>query len=124
MAAVLDLRQKQRAVTEYLVCENETVGNIRKPLQKVYGDDAMDRSTVGRCAKLLSGKSGHADIDDLLHSGRPQSAHTDTIVESVNNMIVADRRVTVKQLSLQLDIGEASVCRILEKLGYTKVCAR
>jgi hypothetical protein len=39
-------------------------------------------------------------------------------------MIMADRCVTVKQLSLQLDIGEASVCRILEKLGYTKVCAR
>jgi hypothetical protein len=63
------------------------VGNIHKRLQKVYGDDAVDRSTVGRWAKRLSGKSGHADIHDLPRSGRPQSAHTDTIAERANNMI-------------------------------------
>jgi histone-lysine N-methyltransferase SETMAR len=39
-------------------------------------------------------------------------------------MIMADRRITVKQLSLRLDIAEASVCRILEQLGFSKVCAR
>jgi hypothetical protein len=48
-------------------------------LQKVYGDDAIDRSTVGRWAKRLSGKSGHADIHDKPRCGRPQSAHTDTV---------------------------------------------
>jgi hypothetical protein len=37
MAAVLDVHQKQRAVIEFLVCENETVEKIHKPLQKVYG---------------------------------------------------------------------------------------
>jgi histone-lysine N-methyltransferase SETMAR len=124
MAAALDICQKQRAVIEFLVCENKTVGNIHKQLQKVYGDDAVDRSTVGCWAKRLSGKSGHADIHDLPCGDRLQSAHTDTIAERANNMIVADRHVTVKQLSLHLDTGEARVCRILEKLGYTKVCAK
>ncbi|KAJ4450334.1 hypothetical protein ANN_01754 [Periplaneta americana] len=38
--------QKQRAVIEFLCCENETVGNIHKRLKKVYGDAAVDYSTV------------------------------------------------------------------------------
>jgi hypothetical protein len=39
----------------------------------------------------------------------------------VNSINLADRHVTVKKKSLQLDIGEASVCRILNKLGYLRV---
>ncbi|KAJ4435624.1 hypothetical protein ANN_18240 [Periplaneta americana] len=39
---------KQHAVIEFLCCENETVGNIQKTLKKVYGDTAVDRSTVSR----------------------------------------------------------------------------
>jgi hypothetical protein len=35
MAAVREVRQKQRAVIEFLLCENETVGKIHKRLQKV-----------------------------------------------------------------------------------------
>ncbi|KAJ4438731.1 hypothetical protein ANN_14680 [Periplaneta americana] len=47
MAAVLNIRQKQCVVIEFLCCENETVGNIHKRLKKVYGDAAVDRSMVG-----------------------------------------------------------------------------
>ncbi|KAJ4449264.1 hypothetical protein ANN_00662 [Periplaneta americana] len=46
MAVVLDIRQKQRAVTEFLCCENETMGNIHKSLKNVYGDAAVNRSTA------------------------------------------------------------------------------
>jgi histone-lysine N-methyltransferase SETMAR len=81
-------------------------------------------------AQLAAGHKEHQakvdmkNISDLQRSGRPQSARTDANVERLNNIIVADRRVTVKQLSLRLDIAEASVCRILEQLGFSKVCAR
>jgi hypothetical protein len=45
MAVAFDVRQKQRAVIEFLVCENETVGNIHKRLL-VCGEDTVDRSTA------------------------------------------------------------------------------
>ncbi|XP_021922427.1 putative uncharacterized protein FLJ37770 [Zootermopsis nevadensis] len=124
MHDVLDVRQKQRAVIEFLVCENEAMGNIHKRLQKVYGEETVDRSKVCRWAQRTSGKGGHANICDLPRSGRPQSARTDANVETANNMIKADRRITVKQLSLRLDISDASVCRILEQSGFSKVRAR
>ncbi|KDR19149.1 hypothetical protein L798_07040 [Zootermopsis nevadensis] len=93
-------------------------------LQKVYGEDTVDRSTVSRWAQRTSGKGGHGNIRDLPRSSRPQSARTDANVERVNNMIMTDRRINVTQLSLRMDIAEASVCRILEQLGFSKVCAR
>jgi hypothetical protein len=58
MAAALDIRQKQRAVIEFLVCENDTVGNIHKRLQKVYGDDAVDCT---RCMGMMLSVVGLSD---------------------------------------------------------------
>ncbi|KAJ4444447.1 hypothetical protein ANN_06239 [Periplaneta americana] len=69
--SVGDIRQKQRAVIEFLCYENETVGNIRKRFKKVYGDAAVDRSTVSRWPSRLSGERWHANIRDTPRSGRP-----------------------------------------------------
>ncbi|PSN35826.1 hypothetical protein C0J52_22744 [Blattella germanica] len=74
MAATLDIRQKQRAVIEFLCCENESVGNIHKRLKRVYGAAAVDRSTVNRWASRLRDERGHANIRDNPHSGRPHTA--------------------------------------------------
>jgi hypothetical protein len=77
MAAAHDIHQKQRAVIEFVVCENETVGNIHKRLQKVYGNDAVDRSTVGRWAKQLFGKVDMA-ISMTYRAVVGRSQHTQT----------------------------------------------
>lgn len=120
----MDVRQKQRAVIEFLTLEKETVSAIHKRLQMVYGDDTVDRSTVGRWAKLTAAGKGHANVYDRPRCGRPQSARTEATIEKVNDFIAEDRRVTVAELSLKLDIGEATVCRLIKDLGFSKVCAR
>jgi hypothetical protein len=38
-------------------------------------------------------------------------------------MVLGDKRVTLKEMSVKLGIEEASVCRILKQLGLKKVCA-
>lgn len=38
-------------------------------------------------------------------------------VQRVNELVSADRRITGKELSLYIRIGEASACRILKVLG-------
>jgi hypothetical protein len=81
----------------------------------MHGEN-VDRSTVGCWARRFSGKAEHCDIHDLQRIGRLHAA----VVERVENVIMAGTRVSVKQLSLQLDTEEASVCRILEQLGYMK----
>ena len=59
----------------------------------------------------------------LAVAGHDRPEWADSNVAKVNNIIMADRCVPVRELSLQLDIGEASVGRIIKQLGYAKVCA-
>jgi transposase len=122
MAATLYVRQKQRAIVEFLYCENETMGNIHKRFRNVYGDDAVDRSTVSRWAHTFSGESGHANIRDSPRTGSSHTAQTPDNVQRVNDMVLEDKRVTLKEMSIELGIGEASVCRILKQLGLKKLC--
>ncbi|PNF20420.1 hypothetical protein B7P43_G08136, partial [Cryptotermes secundus] len=83
-------------------------------LKNVYGDDAVDRSSVSRWARRLSGESGHANIRDPPRTGRPQPAQTPDNVQ----------RVGLKEMSVQLGNDKASVCRIFKHLGLKRVCAR
>ncbi|PSN51230.1 hypothetical protein C0J52_10543 [Blattella germanica] len=94
MAATLYIRQKQRAVIEFLCCEDETVGNIHKRLKRVYGAAAVDRSTVNRWASRLRDERGHANIRDNPRSGRPHTAQTPDNVQRVNDLVLADKRIT------------------------------
>jgi hypothetical protein len=54
MESVSDVRSKQRAVFEGLfwgVAENKSITNIHKRLTNVFGDMAVDKSSVSHWAK-------------------------------------------------------------------------
>jgi hypothetical protein len=77
MESVSDVRSEQRAVTEFLLAENESITNIHRRLTKVYGEMAVDKSTVNRWTKrLASSEQGQDNVSDLPRSGRPSSAVT------------------------------------------------
>ena len=86
--------------------------------------------TLSIAVQLVSGqtdylvKSGHADIWDFACSSRPHTAQAPDNVQRTNYLILADKRVTVKELSLQVGVGEANVCRILKQLQLKMICAR
>ena len=42
-------------------------------------------------------------------SGRPHAAQTSDNVQRINNLILVDKRVTVKELSFQVRVGLESV---------------
>jgi hypothetical protein len=57
MESVSDVRSKQTAVIEFLLAENkssESIANIPRRLTNVYGDMAVDKSTVSRWAKRFA----------------------------------------------------------------------
>jgi hypothetical protein len=53
MASVYDTHYKQRAVIEFLVVVEKSVGNIHKRLCAVYGSCAVNMSTVVRCIQRV-----------------------------------------------------------------------
>jgi transposase len=116
MTSVADSRFKQRAVIEFLVHENESVVNIHKYLCAVYGNCAVDRSTVGRWAKRVKASgSAETELRDLPRAGRPATANIPDMLNRADAIIRADRRITTPQLALQLSISTGSVCSIIEK---------
>jgi hypothetical protein len=54
MVSLSDVSSKQREVIEFILTENESITNIHRRSTNVYGDIAVDRSTVSRWAKRLA----------------------------------------------------------------------
>jgi hypothetical protein len=54
MESASNVRSKQKAVIEFLLAENETSESIHRRLRKVYGDMAVDKSTVSHWGNRLA----------------------------------------------------------------------
>ena len=84
MIAPKQSRQKQRVVIEFLRSEGETAQNISRRLKQVYGDGAMDYSTVTRWVKRIKDKqeeSAESDLCNMPKSGRSSFAHSFTNID-------------------------------------------
>jgi transposase len=103
----MDSKQKQRAVIEFLTKEGCSLCNIHRRLQNVYGDVAIDRSNMHRWMRKF--KEGVTSIEHKPRSGRPSTATTDTNRQRVDELIRAERRVTLRELATQLDCGHNAV---------------
>ena len=124
MASVSDTHYKQRAVIEFLVAEKESVGNIQKWLCAVYGSCAVNRSTTGRWVRRVKASgSGETELNDQLRSGRPVTATSPDMLQCADD-IHMDRRITIRQLAIQLSVNNGSAMEIIDAWGYSKVCAR
>jgi hypothetical protein len=68
----MDVKQKQRAVTEFLLLEGCARDEIAARLQNVYGEDAYCRASVFRSIQEI--RRGN---EELRNEGRPEG-HVDT----------------------------------------------
>lgn len=124
-SSAMSTRVKQRAVIEFLTAEKVTPTEIHRRLKDVYGDDAVDRSTVNRWViKFRDCEPGKAIIVDETRSGRPITATDDKHRKLVDDLIQNDRRITQKRIANHIGISKERVGFIIEQLGYRKICAR
>ena len=62
--ADIDVRIRQRAVTELLTAEGETTIGIHKGLSKVYGEITIDASTFRRWVRRCTEAEGELPLAD------------------------------------------------------------
>jgi DNA-binding MarR family transcriptional regulator len=106
------------------LAENESIKNIHGRLTNVYGDMAVDKSTVSRLAKqLASSEQGQGNVSDLQGSGSPSTGVTPATMQRADSHIRSDRRIT-RELAAILGIGKGSIDKIIHQLEYSKVFAR
>ena len=120
-------RQKQRLVSEFLLSKGETAQNIGRRLKQVYGDGAIDYSTMTRWVEQINDgqeEPAESDFYDRTRSGRPSSTHSSANIDQADAFIKENRRITINELAESLGVRAGSAVKIMGTLGYSKVCAK
>ena len=93
----------------------------------MYGDGAIDYSTVTRWVKQINDgqeKPAESDLCDRPRSVRPSSAHSSANIDQAHALIKENRRITINELAESLGVSTGSAVKIMDILRYSKVCAR
>ena len=82
----------------------------------------MDASRVRRWVARFN--SGDSDVKDKPRSGRPYTAVTPRNEERLDQFFHANRRITIRELCTELNIGFNALETTVATLEYGKVCNR
>ncbi|UYV82124.1 hypothetical protein LAZ67_21001012 [Cordylochernes scorpioides] len=92
-------------------------------LTVAYGEATLDRSNVYRWYKMFS--EGREDVNDEERAGRPSNSTTDEKNNEVEKMILANRRITVREVAEDLNISIGSCHSIfINDLGMRRFAAK
>ncbi|UYV78131.1 hypothetical protein LAZ67_16000211, partial [Cordylochernes scorpioides] len=92
-------------------------------LTVAYGEATLDRSNVYRWYKMFS--EGREDVNDEERAGCPSTSTTDEKINEVEKMILANRRITVREVAEDLNISIGSCHSIfINDLGMRRVAAK
>ena len=120
-------RQKQRLVIKFLLSVGKTAQNISRKLKQVYGDGAIDYSTVTSWVKRISDgqeELAESDLCNRPRSSRPSFAHSSANIDQADALIKENRRINIKELAESFGVSAGSAVKIMDTLRYSKVCAR
>ena len=112
-----------RAVIKFLSKEGLAPAAIKQRLDGVYGKASPSYSTVKEWAKQFL--LGRESIEDEPREGRPVEVVTEENIRRIEEELLSDRRLTLKEISVRLEISKTSVIRIIqEHLHMKKISAR
>lgn len=114
---------EHRAVIKYFVKKGMGPKEIFEDMSATLRDSAPSYATVKKWAALFKG--GRENLEDDDRSGRPSTSVTEDTISKVENLVMADRRLTVRYLAAKVGISATSVETILHQhLRLNKVSAR
>lgn len=116
-------KEQYRSVIRFLYLDGKTCDEIKVKLDAVYGDPSPSMTTVRYWFNEF--KRGRTTVFDEERPGRPSDVVTEEIVEKVHDIIIADRRTKVREVSQAVGISYGTAIKILkDKLRLRKVSAR
>ena len=92
-------------------------------LVQVYRDNAMKKTAVCKWVKRFS--EGREIVTDEEESGRTATSRTEENITKSRQIVLENRRLTVRSIAEQANIDRETVRKILaEDLNVRKVCAK
>ncbi len=88
-----------------------------------YGDEAMKKVHVYEWHRRF--RKGRMEFEDDARSGRPATATTDENVERVQQVVRANRRISIDETTSEVNSSHGSVHTILhDHLNMHRICLR
>ncbi|XP_033218107.1 protein GVQW3-like [Belonocnema kinseyi] len=113
----------QRIVVRFLVREGTKNTDIFLRLRNQFGSESLSRAPVFKWAKAF--KDRRENVENEPHDRRPRISMTPDNIRCVEQMILDDRRMNVRDISAELGISIGTVESIIhENLQYRKVTSR
>jgi hypothetical protein len=115
-----DRNLKQRIVIKFLVKLGKNGAETLEMLRKVYSDKNHESVTCVRMAQKVQRGTGRCPRrrDD------ERTSTTDDNAEEIREIVLQDRRMSIRLIAEQLKIDKETVRIILQRLGMRKVCER
>ena len=89
-------------------------------LTKAYGESAMSKKRVYEWYKRF--QDGRVDVEYDERPGRPSTSTTDENVEKVKEMVMNDRRITIREVADDIGISIGSCHKIFSNvLGMKRI---
>ncbi|UYV67619.1 hypothetical protein LAZ67_5001386 [Cordylochernes scorpioides] len=116
-------KMDQRTCIKFCVKNEIKCADAFRMLTVAYGEATLDPSNVYRWYKMFS--EGREDVNDEERAGRPSTSTTDEKINEVEKMILANRRITVREVAEDLNISIGSCHSIfINDLGMRRVAAK
>jgi len=112
-----------RAVIKILSKEGLVLAAIKQHLDGVYGEASPSYSTVKEWAKQF--RLRRESIEDEPREGQPVEVVTEENIRRIEEELLSDRWLTLKEISVRQEIPKTTVIRIIhEHLHVKRVSAR
>jgi transposase len=101
MATVLEecTTERQRSVVRFFVCAEELNAKAsHREMFPFYGGKCLSRNAVRNWVEKFS--QGRSKVADGARSGRPVETATEATVQRVEELIRADRRITIDSVEM------------------------
>ncbi|GFS30385.1 HTH_48 domain-containing protein [Trichonephila inaurata madagascariensis] len=92
--------EEVRAVIRYEWARGVSGTEIYNRLVEVYGPGVMSKQMVRRWCRTFS--DGGQQVEDILRAGRTRTATIDANVGKMDDMIRANRRITIDEVAEEL----------------------
>lgn len=121
LATIFTMSKKidQRICVKFCVSNGITATKTLEMMQIAFGNNTLSRTQVFNWHKSF--KEGRVDVEDEPRSGRPSTATDDNHVTKVRELVLENRRLSVRELATALGISAMSAHAILtEHLGMKR----
>lgn len=114
---------EMRSVIKYLYLKGKSPSDIHQEMKLTYKDESPSYFVVKFWVRRF--KCGDLSVTDDIRKGRDTSVITERNVARVKELVLSDRRITIRHIAKETSLSLGSVWTVLhEHLNLSKVSAR